>query len=111
MRIARLLSLILAILTAAVLLAPVAGSAPPLRLPGYVTDSAGVLNGSQLSDVERAVDKLYNDRRIRLWVVYVDSFSGQSATDWTERTRQASDLSDEDAILAVATADRSWSAT
>ena len=108
MRIARLLSLILAILTAAVLLAPVAGSAPPLRLPGYVTDSAGVLNGSQLSDVERAVDKLYNDRRIRLWVVYVDSFSGQSATDWTERTRQASDLSDEDAILAVATADRSY---
>ena len=108
MRIARLLSLILAILTPAVLLAPVAGSAPPLRLPGYVTDSAGVLNGSQLSDVERAVDKLYNDRRIRLWVVYVDSFSGQSATDWTERTRQASDLSDEDAILAVATADRSY---
>ena len=108
MRIARLLSLILAILTAAVLLAPVAGSAPPLRLPGYVTDSAGVLNGSQLSDVERAVDKLYNDRRIRLWVVYVDSFSGQSSTDWTERTRQASDLSDEDAILAVATADRSY---
>ena len=108
MRIARLLSLILAILTPAVLLAPVAGSAPPLRLPGYVTDSAGVLNGSQLSDVERAVDKLYNDRRIRLWVVYVDSFSGQSSTDWTERTRQASDLSDEDAILAVATADRSY---
>ena len=108
MRIARLLSLILAILTAVVLLAPAAGSTPPLRLPGYVTDSAGVLNGSQLSDVERAVDKLYNDRRIRLWVVYVDSFSGQSATDWTERTRQASDLSNEDAILAVATADRSY---
>ena len=45
MRIARLLSLILAILTAGVLLAPAAGSTPPFRLPGYVTDTAGALNG------------------------------------------------------------------
>ena len=108
MRIARLLSLILAILTAAVLVAPAAGSTPPLRLPGYVTDSAGVLNGSQLSDVERAVDKLYNDRRVRLWVVYVDSFDGRPAANWAESTRQASDLDDDDAILAVATTDRSY---
>ena len=108
MRIARLLSLILAILTAGVLLAPAAGSTPPLRLPGYVTDSAGVLSASQLGDVKQAVDKLYNERQIRLWVVYVDSFDGRSAVSWADGTRRASDLSDEDAILAVATTDRSY---
>ena len=108
MRIARLLSLVLVILTAGVLLAPAAGGTPPFRLPGYVTDSARVLNGSQLSDVKRAVDQLYNERQIRLWVVYVDSFSGQGAVNWAESTRRASDLGDEDAILAVATTDRSY---
>lgn len=108
MRIARLLSLVVAILTAGVLLAPAAGSTPPFRLPGYVTDSAGVLSGSQLTDVKRAVDQLYNERQIRLWVVYVDTFSGQSAVNWTETTRRTSDLSNEDAILAVATSDRAY---
>ncbi len=108
MRIARLLSLVLAILTTGVLLAPAAGGTPPFRLPGYVTDSAGVLDGSQLSDVKRAVDQLYNERQIRLWVVYVDSFSGQGAVNWAESTRRASDLDDKDAILAVATTDRAY---
>ncbi len=108
MRIARLLSLVLSILTAGFLLAPAAGSTPPFRLPGYVTDDAGVLNGTQRSDVQQAVDKLYNDRRIRLWVVFVDSFSGQGAVNWAESTRRTSDLNDEDAILAVATTDRSY---
>ena len=108
MRIARLFSLVLAIVTAGFLLAPAARATPPMRLPGYVTDDAGVLTGSQKDSVEQAIDKLYNDRRIRLWVVYVDSFDGRSAVSWTESTRQTSDLSDQDAILAVATADRSY---
>jgi uncharacterized membrane protein YgcG len=108
MRIARLLGLVLAILAAGVLLAPTAGSVPPFRLPGYVTDQAQVLNGSQLSEVKQAVDRLYSKRHIRLWVVYVDSFSGQGAVNWAESTRRESDLSNEDAILAVATTDRSY---
>lgn len=108
MRITRLLSLVLAILAAGVLLAPTAGSTPPFRLPGYVTDAAKVLGGSQLNDVEQAVDKLYNDRRARLWVVYVDSFDGLPAVTWAQRTRQTSDLTSEDAILAIATRDRSY---
>jgi uncharacterized membrane protein YgcG/BMFP domain-containing protein YqiC len=108
MRIARLLSLVLAILTAGVLLAPAAGGNPPFRLPGYVTDAARVLDGSELGDVEEAVDKLYTDRRVRLWVVYVESFDGRPAVSWAESTRQASDLYDDDALLAVATQDRSY---
>ena len=108
MRIARLLSLVLAILAAGVLLAPTAGSTPPFRLPGYVTDASRVLSGSQVNDVEQAVDKLYTDRRARLWVVYVDSFDSLGAVTWAERTRQTSDLESDDAILAIATRDRSY---
>jgi uncharacterized membrane protein YgcG len=108
MRIARLLSLVLAILAAGVLLAPTAGSTPPFRLPGYVTDASRVLSGTQVDDVEQAVDKLYTDRRVRLWVVYVDSFDGLGAVTWAERTRRTSDLDVDDAILAVATRDRSY---
>lgn len=112
MRIARLLAVILTIftagLTAAVGLAPVADAQPPFRLPGYVTDNAGVLNDSGRAAVTSAVDKLYADRRIRLWVVYVDNFSDQSAVNWAQRTMRTSDLGNYDALLAVATTDRAY---
>jgi predicted nucleic acid-binding Zn-ribbon protein len=108
MRIARLLGLLLAVLTVGVLLAPFAGAEPPFRLPGYVNDGANALSGSESSEVQQAVDKLYNDRHIRLWVVYVNTFSGQNAVSWTEQTRRLSDIGGQDAILAVATADRAY---
>jgi uncharacterized membrane protein YgcG len=108
MRIARLLSLVLTALIVGVLLAPVATAQPPFRLPSYVNDGANVLSGSEFSDVQQAVDALYNDRHIRLWVVYVDTFSGQDAVGWTAQTRRLSDIGGQDAILAVATQDRAY---
>ena len=112
MRIARLFSLLAAALVAAVmggaLLAFPASAEPPFRLPDYVTDNAGALNDRQLADVQKAVDQLYTEHRIRLWVVYVDSFAPKSGFDWTQQTFKISDLSDQDAILAVATKDRSY---
>ncbi len=112
MRIARPLGVILTILAASLcgglLLAPSAGAQPPLRLPGYVTDNAGVLTDSSRAAVTSAVDKLYTDRRIRLWVVYVDDFSGQSAVDWAQRTTRLSEFGDSDALLAVSTTGRAY---
>lgn len=108
MRIARLLSIVLAALAVGVLLAPAAAGKPPFRLPSYVTDDANALGGSEMNDVLQAVDKLYTDRNTRLWVVYVDTFSGQDAAGWAQSTRRASDLGDFDALLAVATVDRSY---
>ncbi len=93
---------------AGLLLAPSAGSQPPFRLPGYVTDQAGALTGSGRAQVDSAVDRLYTDRKIRLWVVYVEDFSGQSAVDWARSTMQVSDLDSYDALLAVATVDRAY---
>lgn len=108
MRIARLLGLVFAVLTVGVLLAPTATGQPPFRLPSYVNDGASALSGSEFSEVQQAVDKLYNDRHIRLWVVYVDTFSGQDAVGWTQQTRRLSDIGGQDAILAVATGDRAY---
>lgn len=108
MRITRLASTALAILIAVLLVAPSAAAQPPMRLPHSITDSAGVLSQSDRAGVQAAIDRLYADRHVRLWVVYVDIFSGQTAEDWGRSTARLSDLGSNDAVLAVAVADRSY---
>ncbi|OBJ33815.1 MULTISPECIES: TPM domain-containing protein [Mycolicibacter] len=108
MRIPRLAGAALAFLIAVLLVAPSAVAQPPMRLPTLITDSAGALTQSERAEVQNAIDKLYADRHIRLWVVYVDVFSGQTAEDWGRSTVRLSDLGSNDALLAVATADRSY---
>jgi hypothetical protein len=75
MRIARLLSVLLAVLTVGLLVAPAAPAKPPFRLPSQIVDEAGVLGGAGMNQVSQAVDRLYADHQVRLWVVYVDTFS------------------------------------
>jgi uncharacterized membrane protein YgcG len=108
MRIARLLGVFLTVITSALLLAPPTGAQPPFRLPGYVTDNPGMLSNSGRATVTSAVDKLYTERHIRLWVVYVDNFSGLSAENWAKRTYTTSDLGDSDALLAVSSTGRAY---
>lgn len=104
--------MLLAVLTAGALLTPnlpTANAAPPLRLTDYVTDDAGVLDAGALSGVKTAVDDLYTARRVRLWVVYVDTFSGQTGVAWAQRAMQINNFQpDQDAIFAVATQDRDY---
>ncbi|EUA00828.1 repair family protein [Mycobacterium kansasii 824] len=73
-----------------------------------MTDNAGVLSGSDRAEVTSAINELYADRHIRLWVVYVDNFSGQSAMNWGQSTFRSSELGSYDALLAVATVARSY---
>jgi predicted nucleic acid-binding Zn-ribbon protein len=108
MRTARLLGVIFTMLTVGLLLAPTTDAQPPLRLPGYVTDTAGALSDSDRAEVTSAIDKLYADRHIRLWVVYVDNFSGLSAMNWAQDTLRSSDFGDYDALLAVSTTGRAY---
>ncbi|NDJ89084.1 TPM domain-containing protein [Mycolicibacter kumamotonensis] len=108
MRITRLISAALAVLIAVLLVAPGAAAQPPQRLPSSITDSAGVLSPADRAGVQAAIDKLYTDRHIRLWVVYVDVFSGQTADDWGRSTARLSELGSNDALLAVAIADHSY---
>ncbi|OBB86879.1 hypothetical protein A5760_03400 [Mycobacterium colombiense] len=109
---ARIIAMIATILTVgfggSLLLAPSAGAQPPFRLADYITDPAGALSNSGHSAVNSALNKLYTDRHIRLWVVYVDNFSGQTAAEWAQRTVSSSDLGDYDALLAVGTTSREY---
>lgn len=107
MRVARLLSMLLAVVVVGLLCAPGASAEPPFRVPDYVTDRADVLSPEQLIQVEDALTQLYDEQRVRLWVVYVDSF-GQSAPGWARTTMQLSDFGDRDALLAIATSERAY---
>ncbi len=108
MRLARLLGFLVTVLVTALTVAPAAAADAPFRLPEYVTDRAGALSAAERAEVESAIDALYNDRGIRLWVVYVEDFSGQNAVAWAQATMRNSDLTGADALLAVATIDRSF---
>lgn len=108
MRIARLFSMLLAIFITGLLVAPGAAAEPPLRLATQLTDKAGALSGAQQASVQRALDKLYDERRIQLWVVYVEDFSDQNWLGWAQSTMRLSDFGDDDALLAVATNDRAF---
>ncbi len=108
MRIVRLLTATLAAVLTALLAAPGALADEPLRLSDRVTDHAAALTAAGRTEVTSAIADLYTDHRIRLWVVYVDNFSGQGGDGWARSTARLSDLGDHDALLAVATGDRSY---
>src|SRR6201998_565160 len=103
MRMVRLFGAVLTILTAGVLLETPAGAQPPAKLTDHITDSSGVLTDSSRATVSSAIDRLYRDRHVQLWVVYVDNFSRVKPDNWADRTRSESGMGDNDALLAVAT--------
>ena len=84
-----------------------ASAEAPLRINGDITDPAGAL-GSDTSRVQAALDKLSSETDMRLYVVYVKSFSGREGQDWADRSAQASQLGRRDALLAVAVDDRAY---
>jgi hypothetical protein len=100
---ARLLGLILTVLAVALFVAPQVAADSPFRLPGQITDRAGALNSSDRTQVQTAIDNLYRDRKIRLWVVYVHDFSDQDPEAWAQSTYRTSGLGGYDSLLAVAT--------
>jgi len=104
----RSFAMFMAILITALLVAPSAAAQPPFRLTDSITDEAGALDGPSRTAIVNAASKLYDDRHIQLWVVFVENFSGQPAVSWAQNTRSASDLGDFDALIAVATVDRSY---
>jgi uncharacterized membrane protein YgcG len=103
MRIVRLFGVVLAILTAGLLLAAPAGAQPPSKLLDHITDNSRVLTASDRATVNSVIDRLYSDRHIQLWVVYVDNFNRFKPENWADKTREASAMGDHDALLAVAT--------
>ncbi|XNR89855.1 TPM domain-containing protein [Streptomyces sp. R-74717] len=81
-----------------------------LSKDGQITDKVGAL-GDRRDQVTAALDRLYADRRIQLFVVYVRDFSGRSAQSWADETANRNGLGREDVLLAVATHDRQYAYT
>ncbi|MGW1741592.1 TPM domain-containing protein [Nocardia sp. NPDC001965] len=100
--------LVLGLLFAGAISAPVAAAEPPARMDTYVEDRVGALGTGDTDRVRAAVDTLYADRQVRLWVVYVGDFAGDSPQDWAAQTARISGFGDRDLLLAVATGDRAY---
>ncbi|MFD8013869.1 TPM domain-containing protein [Streptomyces sp. NPDC058955] len=104
---------LLAVLVAAWwLVVPAAAGAradDPVVLPsdGQILDRVGALRDRR-PEVAEALDRLYDDRRIQLFVAYVRDFSGRSGQDWADATAELSGLGRDDVLLAVATHDRRY---
>ncbi|MDX3852451.1 TPM domain-containing protein, partial [Streptomyces sp. AK02-01A] len=79
----------------------------PLSRQGQITDKVGAL-GDRGTEVSDSLDRLYNDSRIQLYVVYVRDFSGRSARSWADSTARRNGLGRDDILLAVATHDRQY---
>ncbi|MEE4491157.1 TPM domain-containing protein [Streptomyces sp. BE230] len=78
-----------------------------LSRDGQITDKVGAL-GDRRAQVVTALDRLYDQRRIQLFVAYVRDFSGRSAQDWADQTAERNGLGLDDVLLAVATHDRQY---
>ncbi|MEV0294172.1 TPM domain-containing protein [Nocardia sp. NPDC050710] len=89
--------------------APGAFAEPPTRLDTYVVDEAKVLDGAEFDRVRSAVDQLYADHQMRLWIAYVRDFGGLDPQMWAERTATQSRFGTRDLLLAVATGTREYS--
>ncbi|MFG2294804.1 TPM domain-containing protein [Streptomyces sp. NPDC048603] len=74
---------------------------------GQITDRVGAL-GDRRGEVTAALDRLYADRRIQLFVAYVRDFSGRSAQSWADATAERNGLGQNDVLLAVATGARQY---
>ncbi|MFI6942128.1 TPM domain-containing protein [Streptomyces sp. NPDC050418] len=87
---------------------PVRAEGPiTLSRDGQITDKVGAL-GDREGEVTKALDRLYDDRGVQLFVAYVRDFSGQSAQSWANSTAERNGLGLDDILLAVATHDRQY---
>ena len=74
------------------------------RLAGPVTDQAGVVNDE--SAIEAAIESLLADQNVQLFVVFVATTDELSAPDFAAETATSNSLGANDALLLVATDDR-----
>ncbi|MEW2178325.1 TPM domain-containing protein [Streptomyces sp. NPDC005406] len=104
-----LLAVLLTVCWLALCPAPAARADGPITLSrdGQITDKVGAL-GDRRAQVVTALDRLYEQRRVQLFVAYVRDFSGRSAQDWADETADRNGLGLDDVLLAVATHDRQY---
>ncbi|NQX26510.1 TPM domain-containing protein [Microbacteriaceae bacterium VKM Ac-2854] len=99
-------ALLLALTT---MLAPAALAEDPVTFgAGSIVDSAGALGGDTVQ-VEDAIQGLYDQNRVQLYVTFVDSFTNPSdRTDWANTTATNNGFGTDDVLLAVAVDSRQY---
>ncbi|MGP3754763.1 TPM domain-containing protein [Streptomyces sp. IBSNAI001] len=78
-----------------------------LSRDGQITDKVDAL-GDRERQVDAALDRLFDEQRVQLFVAYVRDFSGRDAQTWTDETANRNGLGQDDVLLAVATHDRQY---
>lgn len=74
----------------------------------HIVDTVHAL-GDREPEVAQALDQLFADTRVDLFVAYVSSFDGVNDTStWADQTAVANGFGDNDVLLAVATDDRQY---
>jgi uncharacterized membrane protein YgcG len=81
----------------------------PLPLADPVSDLAGVItDAGDMSTIQDALAGIEDRHGVALHVVFVDTFAGDDAFDWTDATFAASGFGPNDFLLAVAMNDRAY---
>lgn len=74
-----------------------------------VVDTAGALSGTELADVEAAIERTADANGRQLFVAYVDEFTNPAdAATWAIDTANANNMGTEDYLLAVAIEGRAY---
>lgn len=100
---------LLAGLVGAPALAGVHPAEDPFRVNGSVTDLAGVLTPGEITQIESSLGDLGDSVSVDLFVVYVETFTGEGADNWANEAAEISGMGMNDLLLAVAVEDRNWS--
>lgn len=73
-----------------------------------IVDTVGALDGNTV-EVQKALDSLYDNERVQLFVAFVDTFTNPSdAAEWADTTASANGLGVNDYLLAVSTEGRTY---
>lgn len=90
------------------------GLPAPIAITGEVTNLSSAVDAAVVEEVRAAVEDLQRRHDVRLWVVYVDAFSASPArgatraVDWAHQNVELSKTEGRDAVLAIATEERSY---
>jgi uncharacterized membrane protein YgcG len=99
-----------ALVLVAPLASPLAASAeePVEFVGGYAVDTVGALAGRE-TEVQGALDGLYEQTDLQLFIVFVGTFENPSdAVEWADQTAIMNGLGARDLLLAIATTERTY---
>lgn len=81
---------------------------PPGTVTGYVTDLSDVITPEQEQELMSAADALRASEGIGVYVVFVEDFDDMDGKTWASQAYDASGLTRDDILVAVATTDRKY---